>query len=1167
MLLAVALALLGTLLFGANLELCRGTIRALAPVRQVQGAGSHPAGLSKPDQPALKRISQTYGKLPMAFEINQGQADAQVKFLARGAGYTVFLTGDEAVLALKESGGRSKIRNSKRESGQSRSRPSANVQLLTSQRPSVTGGQLKHTMERPTGAANAFANPKPQALSPGLLARNREQATTSAVLRMRLIAANPNPRVSGLEKLPGKSNYFIGDDPKKWWTNVTSYAKVKYADVYPGVDLVYYGNQGHLEYDFVVAPGADPGRIRLALDGGSRVGSRQLTVSTQAWNPKIEDRDSAQVPDSLPPTSRLLRLAANGDLVVKMDGAEVRFHKPVIYQPAGPDSAPAGLSLVTRPASLVEGRYRLTGENQISFEMGSYDRRRPLVIDPVLSYSTYLGGSGYDNGTGIVVDVRGNAYVTGSTASTNFPVTPGAFQSTRQSVSDAFITKLDTSSSSLVYSTYLAGSLGAYGSGIAIDDVGDAYVTGYTSSQDFPTTGGAFDNAYPGGDNSGFVAELNPTGSDLVYSTFLGGGGAGSYNEPAAISLGATGRAYVTGYTTSTTFPTTPGAFQTVSGGGKDAFVSALNHAGSRLVYSSYLGGIDDDLAYAIAVDNTGAAYVTGYTSSRDFPATPGAFQTALQGSVGAFVTKLNSAGSAPVYSTYLSGSTGQGVYAYGLAVDASGDAYITGRTYSADFPISPRAYQNQCGQYCENEGAPYVTEFNPTGSGLIYSTYLGYYGEGYAITLDRSGDTFVTGDTYTADFPTTPDAYQTYCGTNCTLGRDHVGFVSELNDSGSALVYSTYLGRDSDAGTGIALNNYNGDFFVTGYTYPSFFPVTKGAFQTVSGGNADAFVTRFDPSPAVGLTPSSLTFKTQADGTQSQPQTVTLTNIGGRILEIQGISLTGADSSDFIEITSCGASVAPGATCTITVTFAPTVAGNLSASVSIMDNVTGSPQTLALSGTATSSSGVELSPTTLNFPSQALHTGSASQTVTLTNSGTGALTINDIYVTGANGSDFSETNTCGSSVTAGGSCTLSVVFTPQAAGKVGGQIIIDDTAASSPQKVKLSGVGTDLQLTPASLDFGNQTVGTTGPSQTVTLTNKATSGSVTLSGIRTTGADSADFAHTQTCQAIIAAGEICTISITFTPAATGQRTASLLVSVSGGAGPPSVPLSGTGTQ
>jgi hypothetical protein len=609
-------------------------------------------------------------------------------------------------------------------------------------------------------------------LTPDAAVLSLHREKDNAVLRMKLLGANAPASVTGADALPGKSNYFIGSDPNQWRTNVPTYGAVKYAAVYPGIDLVYHGNQRLLEYDFLLAPGADPRAIGIRFQG-----ARKLTVNRE------------------------------GALVIGLGGSEVIEHAPVVYQEIGGQR------------QTVAGRYVLRGRGRVGFSVAEYDRRQPLVIDPTLVYSTYLGGSGspYDNGHGIAVDASGNAYVTGWTWSSNFPTTPGAFQTTDPNGGvwlSPFVSKLNAAGSALVYSTYVGGWGG--GTSIAVDASGDAYITGsITGDIDFPTTPGAFQTAGAGV----FVTKLNATGSALLYSTILG---TCPNNYGSGIAIDASGNAYVAGVINSPgsyTFPATPGAFQTTSDG-SDAFVTKLNAAGSALVYSTYLGGSRSDWGSGIAVDAAGNAYVTGSTSSSDFPTTPGAFQTTGPGSFyGAFVSKLNATGSALVYSTYL------GLSSLSIAVDSAGSAYVTG-----------------------SSGPVLVTKLNAAGSDLVYSTFFGGYGEGSGIAVDASGNAYVTGVSWSPGFPTTPGAFQTTYG-----GGDGDAFVSELNASGSALLYSTYLGgSDVDGGVGIAIDA-SGNAYVTGYTGSSNFPTTPGAFQNTPAGGAvggDPFVAKLSLGP-----------------------------------------------------------------------------------------------------------------------------------------------------------------------------------------------------------------------------------------------------------------------------------------------------------------------------
>jgi hypothetical protein len=585
-------------------------------------------------------------------------------------------------------------------------------------------------------AVLTFAPPQQVSTRSPLLANPAQSVDSNAVravrtvVRMRLAGANVEPAVTGWDRLPGTVSYFIGNDPAQWRTTIPTYSKVIYKDVYPGIDLAFSGSQGQLEYDFIVHPGGNPSRIAVEFQGADR-----LEVSSQ------------------------------GDLILHTATGPIHQRKPVIYQEF------SGIR------QEIAGGYVLTDKQLVTFRVASYDVSQPLIIDPVLFYSTYLGGSGDDFGYGIAVDAVGNAYVTGTTTSTNFPTTAGAFQTASGGRADAFVTKLNpTGSAPLVYSTYLGGSGDDGGrGGIAVDALGNAYVTGFTNSTNFPTTVGAFQTTYGGGFGDAFVTKLNPTGAALVYSTYLGGS---DDDEGLGIAVDALGNAYVTGVTFSTNFPTTAGAFQTASGGSVDAFVTKLNPTGSApLVYSTYLGGSGLDEGLGIAVDALGNAYVTGDTTSTNFPTTVGAFQTTYGGGFrDAFVTKLNPTGSAPlVYSTYLGGSGGD--IGWGVAVDAAGNAYVTGNTTSTNFPTTAGAFQTASGGSVD----AFVTKLNPTGSApLVYSTYLGGSGDdgGRRIAVDALGNAYVTGFTTSTNFPTTVGAFQTTYG-----GGIRDAFVAKIAD------------------------------------------------------------------------------------------------------------------------------------------------------------------------------------------------------------------------------------------------------------------------------------------------------------------------------------------------------------------------------------------------
>ncbi|MGD0222420.1 MAG: SBBP repeat-containing protein [Terriglobia bacterium] len=740
-----------------------------------------------------------YGKLPLSFEANQGQTDARVRFLARGGGYTIFLTDDEAVLTLgKSQPGMSRFGKFGLSGRLDAFGP---VDPRAGRWPSMAGDL--ESLWRSLILDLGQMVPEPGAGKGGSVARLKYQPPQ--VMRMRLVGGNTKGRAVGLDKLPGRSNYFIGNDPKKWRTNVPTYAQVTYQGVYPGIDLVYYGNQGELEYDFVVAPGADPSRIQLAFDGAD-----QLT------------QDGA------------------GNLVAKLGGAKVHLRKPIVYQPSETAQSGKATDHEQRTLDPLDGKYILKPTSQVAFEIAPYDRNKPLIIDPVLTYSTYLGGGNDDWGLGIAVDTAGNAYVTGYTGSTNFPVA-NPLQAGNAGGYDAFVTKLNAAGSALVYSTYLGGGSDDYGARIAVDSAGNAYLIGSTYSTDFPTVNPL--QAANAGFRDAFVAKLNAAGSALVYSTYLGGG---SDDIGRDIAVDSAGNAYVTGQTLSTNFPTAS-PLQAAYSGGYDAFVTKLNAAGSALVYSTYLGGSNDDYGMGIAVDVAGNAYVTGQTTSGDFP-TASPFQAA-KGGWDAFVTKVNSTGAALMYSTYLGGSNDDG--GLSIAVDSAGNAYVTGGTDSTDFPTANPLQAGNAG----GEDA-FVAKLNAAGSALVYSTYLGGgqadYG-GYGIAVDSAGNAYLTGFTQSTDFPTANALQALNAG-------DWDVFVTKLNSAGSALAYSTYLGGSRDEyGYGIAVDRA-GNAYVTGRTASTDFP-TANPLQAANAGGYDAFVAKILPGAQVvpGPTPPPL--------------------------------------------------------------------------------------------------------------------------------------------------------------------------------------------------------------------------------------------------------------------------------------------------------------------
>ena len=687
-----------------------------------------------------------------------------------------------------------------------------------------------------------------------------ERDGARAVVGMSVVGADPGARAAGVGDVVGRSNYLIGSDRSAWHRNVPSFGRVRYAGVYPGIDMVYHGSSKRLEYDFLVTPGADPDDIALAFSGGR------------------------------------VSLAGNGDLLVRARGGTLRQKAPVTYQHVG------------GARREVPSRFVLGSRGRVGFELGRYDRSRPLVIDPQLVYSTYIGGGaqgegvggfGAESGEGVDVDASGNAYVVGSTntlAASPYPITPGAFQTTPGAASgsniDAVVTKVNPSGSGIVYSTYLGGGGADRAYSVAVNANGEAYVTGQTNSSGatpFPTTQNAIQGTFGGGTGTGtapldaFVAKLNAAGNNLVYSTYLGGSG---NDRSFGIGIDSTGAAYVAGLTPSTNFPTTPGAFDTTHNTADDAFVTKLNAAGTALVYSTYLGGAGADGAEAIAVDGaTGVATVAGGTAPGTFPTTVGAFQTTRSADAAntqdAFVTRLNAAGSALDYSTFLSGAGSD--RANGVAIDSGGAAYVTGATASGDFPTASPLQGTRAGVAGDDD--VFVTKLNAAGSAPVYSTYFGGGSpdQGNAIDVDGTGAAYVGGATEASgNFPVTNP-----------IGRrsgNQDAILFKLNPAGSAAVYSTVLGStDGDTGWGVAVGPGGAYLVGAANTFsfpPANFPTTPGAFQAQPPGGTEIFLAKVAEAP-----PSPLVTSVRS---RSGPTT------GGTRVTINGTGFTGATAVRF---------------------------------------------------------------------------------------------------------------------------------------------------------------------------------------------------------------------------------------------------------------------------
>lgn len=797
-----------------------------------------------------------FGRLPLTFESNRGQATPQVNFISRGPGYRAYLTGNGMLLSLRVDDAKSS----------STGRTSANTKRTS--------------------------------------------------IQFQLIGSASNPQVMGEKQQPGVVNYFIGNDPTRWRRNIPTYSQIRYKNVYPGVDLIYYGNHQQLEYDFAVAPKADPQQIKFAITGANNI-----------------------------------HVAADGTLVLGTNNGELHFQAPLIYQERNGQRIP------------VKGNFTISGANRVGFQLAQYDSTQPLVIDPVLLYSTYLGGSGDDQPYGIAVDASGNVYVGGSTDSSDFP--DSTLGSLPAGMDHAFVAKLDATGSNLIYADYLGGSGGDYGDAIALDGSNDVYITGSTASSDFPMVN-PFQGTYPGSFN-GFLSKISADGSSLLYSTYFGGNGS---DMPSSVAISQTGEMTIAGYTTSTNLEVANAYQSSVSpnqGGmyGVYGFLTQFSPTGATLEYSTYISGSANvplscgsntcwpepvSVITAMVMDSNGNSYVTGYTNTSNFPSTAGAYLTTnttqMNANVG-FVGKFNSAG-ALQYSTYFYGSSGLPMSINAIAVDSAGDAYITGQALSdSTFPVTSSSICNPAssGWACNYA---FVSKFDPTGSTLLYSTFLGPNNGSLpeAIALDVNNDAYVLGATSSSSFDTV-NSIEPYAG-----GYDLL--LVEIDPTAATQLFATYLGGSGDeepAPAGMVVDG-SGNIYLAGTTSSTDLPVTPGAFQLNFGGNTDGFVMKLGPppTPALNVNPLALQFGSQAVGVSSQPQNVSLSNSGTGALSISAITISG----DFSQTNNCGSSIASGSSCTVTVTFFPTASGARIGSLTIQDNASGSPQSIPLTGTGT---------------------------------------------------------------------------------------------------------------------------------------------------------------------------------------------------------------------
>jgi hypothetical protein len=1124
---------------------------------------------------ALENNSKTktldaYKNLPLAFEKNLGQTDSQVQYLTHGSGYELFLTPQEAVLALW-------------------------------QPPNSAAAQSKF-------------------ISAAELSRK------ASALRLELEGASSAVAMQGLEQLDRKTNYFRGNDPKKWLANVPSYERVEYRGIYPGIDLAFYGNQRRLEYDYVVSPGADPQKIAFRLKGSDRI-----------------------------------RMDARGNLVVTIPSGDVTLEKPVVYQ------------MKNGERTDVDGAYLLGKDGEVQFAISEYDRTQSLVIDPVLDYSTYLGGSANgDLALGVAVDTLGDAFVTGVTFDATFPLTTspatvvglGTPDPALATSGGVFVSEINPTGTNELYFTYLSGDGGDVAYSIAVDPVVNAtclngatpavcvYVAGQTFSDNFPVasvvtpynamapTGGA-----PTAGNA-FITKLDPYvagASSLLYSTYLASSNAGDLGHGVAVD--ATQDAYVTGFALAMpgappAFPILNGAQTTLPNAAGNAFLTKFNTSSGALVYSTYLGGDDlnagtstlgiGDVGFAVTVNASDIAYIVGTTPSSNFPnlTSTGTFpsikgwqtanmnNTAGEAFVAAINTTLTGVNSL-IYGTYVGGSTAE--LGNAIALGTSGIVYATGQTKSADFVLTQTGGTNGKFPSPTNvSGVPFVIQLNTTAGGApAYSVLIGGNNgdTGNGIQVDTLGNVIVAGLSQSTDFPLTPGAIKPAL----TGPMNGAGFIAKLNPTitGSAgLLYGSYFGGSGqpslpDAINAVALDTL-GNAYVSGQTYSlSDFPVSTGAFENASalpgGTTSAAFVAKLTLNSVLAFgtpcttdftaTPPAscmLTFSsTQPEGVTSAPQTFVVTNNTGSNITFTTLAITGTNSTDFAATgtavgatPACGATLAATASCGFGVTFTPTTTSGESALLTVPYSfaygasvTTSASQTVELAGGGVAANAIVLlTPSTpLNFGTQPVGTTSGAQTVTVKDTGNVNLTFSAAPSTGSTEFAIASGTTCTTTtpVTPNGTCVINITFTPSATGAQSATLTLTDNGTGSPQTLSLTGTGgasaPTVTLTPSTpLSFSGQLVTTTSTAQTVTVKN---TGNATLNITATptfTGTNASDFAAatgtTCTSGATVAANGTCVIMVTFTPpaGASGNRSATLTIADTATGSPQTLGVSGT---
>ena len=1052
-------------------------------------------------------------ELPIVFEPNVGQAEPGIRFLARTTAYSVMLRSDGA----------------------------------------------------------------------DFLVLNQESRALQKVT-LDLLKANPNAAAVALDRLPGTSNYYVGRDSRHWHNRIHQYGRVRFLSVLPGTDLIYHTLDGHVEYDFRLAPGADPRALAFRVSG----------------------MDSIFLDEA-------------GNLVLNTSGQHLTVHRPVIYQ------------TVNGRRQLVSGRFILREENVVAIEIGVYDRTRTLVVDPVLSYSGLVGGQAAAQPNGIAVDSLGSMYVAGGTSALNYPVV-AAFQSTNHGYDDAVVTKLSPNGRTILYSTYLGGSFIDSAASIAVTPTGEAFVTGTTGSTDFPTTPGAFMTTCPGFCNTPFLTKFLADGT-LAFSTYMGGS-----NSPVrSVAVNTTGEAYIAGFTASGDIPTTPGSIQPVfQPGGNNGYVEKLNSAGTGLIYSTYFGvnTVYNTQTIAIAVDAAGSAYVTGTAT------TVPTLNPIQLGPATGFLAKFAPDGSSLAYSTYLGGS---GIDApAAVAVDLSGGAHVVGNSTSCDFPLFLTSFDTTCinGNYQQKA---YALTVNPAGNQIVFSTYLGD-GTATGVAVDKAGNTFVTGSTASYSFPVLNPIEAT---SQRSIGFGSLNsFITEFNPTGK-LLFSTYLaGRSGAQASGIAVDT-KGAVYVTGSASSDFLLLHPILNQLGSLGGSEIFVAKLLPkkntpqislsprqspflslrnvssvpltisaitpsanfilggdcgvslppgtacnlilqgksdnktsgtvtittnaakapqrfviakspqgdfiNPVVTIVPDTLAFGTVLMGQTSPARTVTITNPGIQPAAVNSIATF---SNAFTQTNNCPASLLPGESCAVSVSYTPSQTQEEYGQVAIVHDPIQTDDVIYMRGTGVPSA---ITPSTkyVQFGKQFVGSPALSRVVNLINSTPYTTSVAGVSVSAG----FQQTNNCSTPLLPLQSCRVAVTYQPTTNDTPVGTLTVSGLGPGGDQSVGLYATGlinSDLTFTPMPLEMFSY-VGKPPGGAFGTLTNTS-SKAITISSFQV----KKPFTQTNTCGTQLFAGQSCTVSATFTPKDAGIFSGTVSIQHSGAGSPQVIPLVGT---